>query len=198
MMRILILSLLLVHGFVGTTHAQQAPVPKDKAVVYFVRPDPGALLIQYQLYDGEMHIGNLGVRKYIRYECDPGEHVFWGKSENRSFATGNLEAGKSYVIETMTLPGGLSAQVKLLPIDPRDRKGIPKRVRNLMNKKEPKFVIDSASLINDEKTAGVGERGMERYNKLDAKGSRKVAKITAKMAVKPQDFTAKKNKKRPR
>ena len=53
--------------------------PPDKAVVYFVRTD--RLLKGGQggeaVFDGRDMVGRISAGTFFRYECDPGNHIFW-------------------------------------------------------------------------------------------------------------------------
>lgn len=58
------------------------PAPTGKAVVYFVRPSLLGFAINFSYFDSTALIGRFNAPKYIRYECDPGPHLFWARSEN--------------------------------------------------------------------------------------------------------------------
>jgi len=81
-------------------------VPPGKALVTFVRPVImiGEAMNVY-LWDGEHFIGVLGSGDMVQYEATPGEHLFLGRSENWTYASGSLEAGKRYLIKTNMFPG---------------------------------------------------------------------------------------------
>ena len=83
-----------------------ASVPADKALVTFVRPVImiGEAIPVY-LWDGDHFIGVLGSGKMVQYVTSPGEHLFLGHSENWTYASGRLEAGKRYLIKTNMFPG---------------------------------------------------------------------------------------------
>ncbi len=44
----------------------------------------------FHLFEGENYLIRIKGKNYIRYVCDPGEHVFWVAAENRSFVTTDL------------------------------------------------------------------------------------------------------------
>src|SRR5687768_7278818 len=75
------------------------PAPPDKAVIYFTRTGSLGLAINFSYFDSTKLVGVFNGPKYIRYECEPGTHLFWARSENRSFIEGEVEAGKIYFIE---------------------------------------------------------------------------------------------------
>lgn len=83
-----------------------ASVPADKAVVTFIRPVImiGEAIPLY-LWDGDHFIGVLGSGTMVQYEASPGEHLFLGQSENWTYASGSLQAGKRYLIKANMFPG---------------------------------------------------------------------------------------------
>src|SRR5688572_16620712 len=101
-----------------------APAPQDKAVVYFVRTSGMGAAINFTYFDSATVIGRSNGTNYIRYECQPGYHLFWGRSENRDFIEAELEAGKIYCIEAVPQMGAVKAGVKLRPVDESDEKTI--------------------------------------------------------------------------
>jgi len=81
-------------------------VPPDKALVTFIRPVImiGEAIPLY-LWDGEHFVGVLGSGSMVQYEAAPGEHLFLGQSENWTYASGTLQAGKRYLIKANMFPG---------------------------------------------------------------------------------------------
>ncbi len=115
------------------------PAPADKAVVYFMRPSATGALINFVFFDGDQVIGRLNGGKYFRYECDPGKHLFWAKSENRSFLDANLEAGKIYIVHAQPMMGIGKAAVQIYAVNPDVDK--MKKFQMLLAKK-PSFDLD--------------------------------------------------------
>ena len=92
------------------------PAPEGKAVVYFFRPTMFGAARPFHIIDGENnHIRLMGA-KYFRYECEPGEHLFWAAAENKSFIKAELEAGHVYAVLARIIPGAFSGRVALQPI----------------------------------------------------------------------------------
>src|SRR5262245_4332351 len=111
----------------ATTFAQGiTPAPDDKAVVYFVRTSSLGFAINFSYFDSTKLIGRFNGPKYIRYECAPGAHLFWGRSENRDFVEAEVEAGKIYFIEAIPKMGAMKAAIQLEPVDPNDPKKMEK------------------------------------------------------------------------
>lgn len=71
------------------------PAPADKAVVYFVRTSGLGFAINFTYIDSVTLIAKANGTNYVRYECDPGNHLFWARSENRDFVEAELEAVRS-------------------------------------------------------------------------------------------------------
>lgn len=145
------------------------PAPADKAAVYFVRTSALGFAINFSFYDSTRFLGKFSGTNYFRYECEPGSHLFWARSENRDFVEADLEAGKIYFLEVVPQMGAIKAGVKIYPIDPSDEKKMAKMFK-LLNKKPPVLLVDEAP---DSETSNVDEvmvRGLEKYKEEKAKG----------------------------
>ncbi len=189
----LIFALLLLLPVFSLSAQDFRPAPADKAVVYFVRASGLGAIINFNHYDGEQLIGRFNAGKYLRYECAPGEHVFWARSENRSFVEADLAAGQTYVVEIVPMMGGLKANVLLVPIDPRE-KGVPKRIQKLLSRKAPQVFTDEELAKWADNSSGRTENGLERYEKL-AEKDRSLPQLTAEMAIAADDLRFSKKKK---
>ncbi|MBO6589427.1 MAG: hypothetical protein JJ935_09940 [Muricauda sp.] len=155
-------------------------VPNNKAVVYFVRAKSMGSLVNFTYFDGERAIGKFNGRKYLRYECDPGEHLFWARSENRSFVEANLAGGKTYMIEALPRMGGLKAAVKLVPVDIESHN--MKKIIKLFSKKDMvQFTEEEIAELQKEMTEVI-VRGMERYQQGKEEGE-EMAKLMPKMTI---------------
>ncbi len=163
-----------------STFAQgfQAPA-EDKAVVYFVRPTALGAAINCRFFDNDQYIGRFNGGKYLRYECEPGEHLFWAKSENRDWITTELEAGKIYIVEAEVHMGGLKARVQLQPIVPDDEKRM-KKINKLVSKK-PSVTIKEADINKmNTKLEEYIKESLEKYeNKF--KNERPILHLAADM-----------------
>lgn len=125
---------------------------EGKAMVYFARRDGSAFLIKFSIYDGDLFLGKLGANKYFAYECDPGKHVFIAKSENTSYVEADLEAGKTYVIDTKVRMGVMTAQVKLLPLDRSHKKYEKEKTKFLkfISKKDGELITEGNRAVSSE------------------------------------------------
>ena len=145
------------------------PAPKDKAVVYFTRTSYVGLINNFSYFDSTKLIGVFDSRKYIRYECEPGNRLFWARSENKSFIEAELEAGKIYFIEALPTMGLLKVGVELKPIDPNDTKKMNKIFKLLKKKPSESFSAQQIQ-AERERLKGVVDRGMKKYEKGKRQG----------------------------
>jgi hypothetical protein len=149
------------------------PAPENKAVVYFVRTSSLGFAINFSYFDSATFIGKTNGPNYIRYECEPGKHVFWVRSENRSFVEAELDAGKIYFLEAIPEMGALKAQVELKPVDPVDGKTMQK-IFKLINKRSPETFTEEQ--LKQNENMDVITRGLDKYNDDKATG-KKIRKL---------------------
>lgn len=167
-------------------------ISKDKSIVYFTRASGLGALINFTYFDGEKAIGKFNGSKYMRYECNSGQHLFWARSENKSFIEADLKAGEIYVIDVIPTMGGLKAQVILLPVDKADYK--LKRIQKLISKKEAETFnkADLREIQDDMKD--VIARGIKKYNEQKGKG-KSFNQLPPEMTVSKNDLIYVKKKK---
>jgi hypothetical protein len=154
------------------------PPSEGKAVVYFMRISSLGFAINFSYFHNDKFIGKFNGPKYMRYECEPGEQLFWGWSENRDFVLANLDTGKVYFIEAAPQMGGLKAQVQLIPIDPKDTKRMDK-VFKLIAKKPSETFTESELAVENQKLTEDIAKGMEKYKEHTTNG--KVARMPKEM-----------------
>jgi hypothetical protein len=153
------------------TLAQEIKLPAEgKAVVYFARVSALGFAINFTYFDSTQLIGKFNGTGYIRYECDPGKHVFWARSENRSFVEADLEAGKIYFIEAIPQMGALKAGVDLEPIDPAEDEKRVKKILKLLNRKTAESLDADQLAAETKKMDDVMHRGWEKYKKDKQEG----------------------------
>ena len=93
------------------------PPPDGKAVVYIGRMTGFVGRARpFHFFEGENYLARIKGKNFIRYVCDPGEHLFWVAAENRSFVKAELEAGRSYALFARLQMGTWSARAELQPI----------------------------------------------------------------------------------
>ncbi|MGC4040661.1 MAG: hypothetical protein QM710_07745 [Flavobacterium sp.] len=173
------LLLFLFTGFFG--FAQQLDTPKEgKALVYFTRYDATGFLINFKYFDGEKYLGKFNHGKYMVYECEPGHHVFWSKSENYDFVEADLQAGRVYIIDSRPQMGAFKAGVKLVvfnkELDNYDR--YKKRIFKSLASGE-RFVPNEQEVKSEEaEIKDTIEKGMAKYAKLKNENSERIAILT--------------------
>lgn len=143
------------------------PAPEDKAVVYFVRASSLGFAINFSYFDSTELIARFNGTNYIRYECEPGHHLFWARSENRDFVHAEVEAGKIYIIEVVPKMGGVKAAVRLVPVDPTTHN--MKKINKLFGKKPPLTFSDMEIEETEDELAEVVRRGMNKYEETRQK-----------------------------
>ena len=145
-----------------------------------------------KIEDGEKVIGRFNGPKYMKYVCDPGKHLFWARSENKSFVDAELKAGEIYIIDVIPRMGGLKASVKITPVD----KAVynMKRIQKLLSKREPETFtkLELDELQNE--MSNVIIRGMEKYNDLKNK-DKEINFLKPEMTVSKEDLIFVKKKK---
>jgi len=148
----------------------QAPSP-GKAVIYFVRPSSAGFVISFDFYHDDKYIGDFAGRNYMRYETDPGEHLFWASSENHDFLTAEIRKGGVYVV--------LVAGVRLLPVSATDKAF--ERVKKLVDKKGPKETSrEDVSKRNALRAEYIQEK-LKNYH--EKKETRTYKHLSAEMAI---------------
>ncbi|NOX86576.1 MAG: hypothetical protein GXO86_11550 [Chlorobi bacterium] len=130
-------TMLLLAAFANPVFSQgfQAPSP-GKAVVYFVRVSGWGSGVTFEFFLGDKYIGAFKGKNYMRYECDPGENLFWASSENKEFLTADLKAGGIYIVIVDVIEGFWKAHVGLTPVD-ETKPDLLERAKALVNKKPP-------------------------------------------------------------
>jgi hypothetical protein len=164
----------LVFFISSISFAQGLKKPSEgKVMVYFARAEQMGFLVNFKYFDGEKYLGKFNYGKYLAYECEPGKHLFWSKSENSDFVEADLEAGKIYIIDSETLMGAFKAGVKLVPFDnnPANYKNEKKynrkknRILESISSGES-YIISDDDLKEDKKDyQNMIKRIIEKYNK---------------------------------
>jgi hypothetical protein len=159
--------------------AQIAPPSEGKAVVYIVRTSSLGFAIKFSYFDSTAVIGRFNGPKYVRYECDPGTHLFWAMAENSTFVEANVDAGRIYFIQAVPKMGAVEAGVKLEPVDPKNEDAMG-RILKLMNKK-PAVTFTNSELAEERKLLKKDiQNGIARYTADKAKGE-VMAKLSSDM-----------------
>jgi len=162
-----------------TTQAIDKP-SEGKSLVYILKTGAG-MLLNFRVYDKDKFLGAIPSGKYLVYECDPGEHVFWATSENRDYIEANLEPNAVYVINAVGEMGAFIASVNLRPLNPaefRDRKLFYQIVKN-----NTKILYQPSQ---DDKSENIA-KAMEKYQDLKSRNSNKIAVLSSDMKFENAD-----------
>jgi len=190
MKRTISLLLILLHSVL--LNAQNVDSnPEDKSIVYFTRAKSSGFLINFTYFDGEKVIGKFNGLKYMKYECDPGKHLFWARSENKSFVEADLKPGGIYIIDVIPRIGGIKPSVKLMPVDKNDYK--LKKIQKLVSGQEPQMFDESQLTELQNEMSEVITRGMEKHKQLREKG-KKILQLKPEMTVTEDDLIYEKKK----
>lgn len=151
-----------------------------KSLVYILKTGAG-MLLNFRVYDKDKFLGAIPSGKYLVYECDPGEHLFWAVSENRDYVEANLEPDSVYVLNAEGQMGAFIASVSLRPLKPtefRDKKVFYQVIKN--DKKMP------YQPSQDTKTENIA-KAMEKYNDLKSRNANKIAVLSSDMKFENAD-----------
>jgi hypothetical protein len=181
-----VLSIILIGAFtMGSSLSAQGfqPPEEGKAVIYFVHIKKVGKI---EYFHQDKYIGRVFDKKtYIRYECDPGENLFWASAENKEFVTANLLDGGTYIVLGQSIMGAWSARVRLTPITESSELFI--KAQTLINDKPPVVVPESEIeqmniKLNDREFI---KNVFEHYEN-EWKGSIDFPHISADMAIPPE------------
>jgi hypothetical protein len=159
------------------------PAPEDKAVVYFVRTSAMGAAINFSYFDSTSLIGKCNGKNYIRYECEPGSHLFWARSENKSFVEADIDPGKIYFLDAIPKLGFGKAKVTLLPMEPNSDDKKMQKIFKLLGKKDPVTFTAEELEKELEKKDDVIDRGMKKYAEEKAEG-KEIAQLKKTMFYK--------------
>ena len=154
--------------FLGAQAQSFTPPAEGKTVVYFIRISSWGSLVDFAYFDRDKYIGKFNGRKYLRYECDPGEHLLWVRAENRDFVEANLEAGKIYLLEPVPQMGMMKAGAILQTIDMKDP-SLKEKVMKVMAK-PPVTATEEELAARAEKYKDEITKGLAKYKDEKAAG----------------------------
>jgi hypothetical protein len=158
-----ILIIMLLHYVFSTAFGQGIQPPAaGNSVVYFVRESALGLVINFSFFDNDKFIGKFDGGDYLRYECSPGEHLFWAKAENRDFITADLEPDKIYFVDVIPQMGMVKASVQIHPVKPDDDKTL-KGIFKLINKKAPVTYPPEELEAENERLQEAISKGLAKY-----------------------------------
>lgn len=158
------------------------PPSEGKSVIYFLRTTAVGSLMNFRYFDTFKYLGKFNGRSYLRYECDPGEHIFWIKAENTDVLKANLEAGKTYLVETNATIGAFSAAARFKLIDFNNEKQL-KRINRLFEKKKETTITEEDRKKEELKNRPTIQKGLLKVKKKLKKTS-KLKVLTSDMYLK--------------
>lgn len=179
MLFVVFLSITTVFGQKGTTQSIDKPA-EGKSLVYILKTGAG-MLVNFRIYDKDIFLGSLSSGKYLVYECDPGQHLFWAGAENRDYVEANLEPNAVYVINAEGQMGAFVAGVNLKPLKPTEFKD--KKLFYQVIKGNTKKVYEKSQ---DDKVENIA-KAMDKYDELKKKNSDKIAVLTSDMKFENAD-----------
>lgn len=168
-----------------TTQAIEKP-SEGKSLVYIAKTGAGPL-VNFRIYDNDKFLGALSGMKYMVYETEPGEHLFWATSENRDFVKATLEPNAVYVLNAEGQMGAFIAGVNLKPMNPQvfqDKRLFYQIIKSL--KKQTTFNT------SEDKTENI-KKGLEKYEELKNSNSSKVRILEASWKFENADKPAREN-----
>lgn len=185
-MKKIILVVVLVVLNVLFVFSQELKAPAEgMALIVFTRSVLDAPIVKFSFFDNDRFIGKIGAGSYVAYECDPGKHIFWGKSENMDFLEANLEANQIYLVETKVKTGILKARIKLVPYGPnlkhaeKFKESLLKRIAK--RKEVSEGIITDSEDAEDALKATI-EKGLPEYQKRKEKG-KEIGVLTPDMHI---------------
>jgi hypothetical protein len=166
------------NGFSQDSNTQTVVKPSEgKTMVYITRSN-GAMMINFRVYDRDLFIGALEYGQYFRYECEPGQHLFWAASENRDYVEANLEANKVYVVDLEARMGAFVAAVGVVPQSPKEKRHKKKFFKTVKN--ETPFNKFQLNLTAQDKESNI-KLALEKYEDLKQNGSSKIMVLSPDM-----------------
>ena len=172
--------------------------PEDKAVVYFVRTVKGTGLFAYPgVFCENGPIGILSYRNFIRYECEPGNQLFWILRGNisqitftnyKQFIHAELLAGEIYLIEVRVKLEGIGME----PVDPVVDLDRLDRIISVFNSKssiKANKMMKKKDYHKKKIHKSWTKQGMKKYPKFVEKG--KIKQLYSHWLVEPEDLLIK-------
>jgi len=163
MKKLLMTTLFVALTGIFTVFAQGFEPPEDgKAAVYFVRVTKYGKPTSFEFFHQDKYIGAFKGDQYMRYEVEPGNHLFWASSENKEFLTAEVEAGKTYIVIVDVIMGAWKARVGLTPLSIDDTETF-ERAKELINKRPPVVTPENKIEKMNDKLADFIEEKLEMY-----------------------------------
>jgi hypothetical protein len=148
---------------------------EGKAVVYFVCSEKTGFAVGFEYFYEKQFIGKFLGNGYLRFECEPGNHLFWASSENKEWLEADLEANKTYIIRITRSVGAWKPHVKYKVITQDNAKEL-KEVKQVIDKKPASHLPESElKAIHFKLNGFIEQEVFHFYNNV--KGKKPVKKM---------------------
>jgi hypothetical protein len=175
--------LVLIPLFIGINQLKSqgfTPPAEGKAVVYFVRATSYGFGVSFEFFHKDKYIGMFKGKAYMRYECEPGQNLFWASSENKEFVPADLQAGGTYIVVVNVIMGMMKAHVGMTPISASNDKFDD--VKKLILSEGPVVISEEQIVKKNEKLQKVIKKNLDLYEN-EWKNSKNYKSITSDMAI---------------
>jgi hypothetical protein len=160
------------------------PPEEGNAVVYFARVSGYQAANSFDFFHYDKFIGDFKGKNYLRYECGPGEQLFWASGENEEFLTAELESGAIYIVIVEVMSGTWKAFVGLQPVNVENAKRFGK-ARELISKKPPVEILQEDLEKGNKKKRKYIEEKLKKYKEKWSK-KREYSHISPDWAIPPE------------
>jgi hypothetical protein len=164
-----------------TVCAQGFKTPSPgKAVVYFV-PESKRGVASFKYFLGDKYIGVFKGKNYMRYECNPGQNLFWISSENKEFIIADLMEGGTYIVSVSVEMGWATARVSAFPVTTKST-DLFELAKTMINSKPPVITPDEKIKEENVLLAGFIKEKLAMYEN-EWKNTKAYPHITPEMAI---------------
>ena len=131
-----------------------------KVLVNFVRPSVFLYDgVNVNIWDGDTYIGSLGAGEIIQKEVEAGKHLFITHSDNWSYASGNLVAGKQYFLKPNPFYSFFSRGSFALGVAKSD----DKRVDEWLSQLTPVIAIEEKRKVVEKKRKKIIKKAITNF-----------------------------------
>ncbi len=157
------------------------PPAPGKAVVYFTRVTSYGGAVSFEYFHQDKYIGAFKGKNYMRYECEPGQNLFWASSENKEFITADLKDGGTYIVIVNIEMGAWKARVGLAPLTIKDAETF-ERAKKIILSEPPVVTPENKIQSMNIKLADFIKEKLDLYE-TEWKSTKDFGHITADMAI---------------
>lgn len=158
------------------------PPPAGKSVIYFVSLN--RMCGPYNFFHNDQYIGGMDKKNYIRYECDPGDQLFWSSSFIKDFLPASLKEGAIYIVIIDAAKGIQNPKSRLTPISADNK--LFESAAILIKEKEPYQLSEEKFEKKRNSLKDFIADMLNRYE-TDWKTTKQYQYISPELAI-PQEF----------